>query len=1326
MNDEWKKIGGWPDLKKGISAEDTADLIERASLLESYIKDRYIGDWFENTYLVFGTALFSWLVAKCGGGMGWLFIVLAFSATVYRNGVKRIERNVTDDVSRENALKRLDTDIESLEWLNSFFVKFWLIYEPVLSETVIGVANQVLAGATPGFIESLSLKEFTLGTKPPQLISVRSYPRTDPDVIVMDWKFAFTPNDTEDMTARQLKDKKNPKVELSVRVGKGVVSKGLPILVEDMSSSGLMRVRIKLMPTFPLVKTVDVSFLEPPQIDFVLKPIGGDTFGFDINIIPGLESFIKSMVNSNLGPMLYAPNAFQINVEEMMSAAAPDSAIGVLAVTIFNASGLSGTESIGKDLDPYLKLSLNNGEELARSDIKKATKNPRWNETKYILVHSLAETLTFNVLHFKDFKKDKTIGTASLPLESLADNPDQEGISLELTKGGKSSGTLEFEVHWFPVLKNHVLEDGTIEPPLESNTGIVKFITHQCKGLDSTKSLVGQLSPYSDLLMNGNLLHQSTSLKRTNDPVWEDHFEFLVTDKSKCNLGVRVKDSRGLATDPVIGTYKIKLDTLLDNLASGNDWFNLTPTGRVRLGATWKPIALKGAAASKNYLEPIGSIRLHIMKAGEELRNLEAIGKVDPYIRVFLNGFQRGRTMAIPSTLSPTWDEVVYIPVKKAGQRLVIEAMDAENLGKDRSLGQFELNTADFITKDEDGEYREFIDPKIRKSSFTLDKKSPKGSLLYTLSFFPSVKVLNPDVAEDLRKEAEKKIAEAEKKAADGAVAEQANPSIEITAPDDDNHSLRTTTTLNAGLQDIPLEELIKNESGIAAITFMEARMYDTDLFIRVFIDDAVYPAYSTPRITNKAQALGESGEVIVRELEWSQITFQVTSKVNKPKKDEIIASYKVDTLALLKRSYKEPYVVTIKNGNNNVASATIRMRYFPLLMELDPSESVNNMGLLNGQIVKAENVPAADRSGYSDPYTNVVLNGQKIYKTKIVKKTLNPVWNESFSAEILSRINDKLTLECYDWDMGPGSDDYLGEVDIDLANLEPLTPTTLTLPLKGKSGTITVNLLFKPSYVARKVDTAGIGATFSSGAAIPGKIIGSAGQMVGGVAGGAGRAVGGVADGAGKVVGGVSGGAGKIVGGVAGGAGKVLGGVSGGIKGGTSKLKAPFKFGGSSNSSKSDEASSVYNLEPPSSAVSSGHQRSPSSKSISSSAFHGSSGQGAAGQINISYATGFSGTPTLQVKAFVAAHKKEKELYKTKSVRYSDEQFTFDETFPINATPDTAIIFKVREHRSLGRTEELGEVAFTLGDQPIGQPITLPVKDLGELTFLIDYSKQA
>ena len=98
----------------------------------------------------------------------------------------------------------------------------------------------------------------------------------------MDWKFSFTPNDVSDLTARQLKSKVNPKVVLAIRVGKGLVGKDLPILVEDMSFSGLMRIKIKLMAQFPHVKTLDLSFLERPDFDYVLKPIGGETFGFDI------------------------------------------------------------------------------------------------------------------------------------------------------------------------------------------------------------------------------------------------------------------------------------------------------------------------------------------------------------------------------------------------------------------------------------------------------------------------------------------------------------------------------------------------------------------------------------------------------------------------------------------------------------------------------------------------------------------------------------------------------------------------------------------------------------------------------------------------------------------------------------------------------------------------------------------------------------------------------------------------------------------------------------------------------------------------------------
>lgn len=99
----------------------------------------------------------------------------------------------------------------------------------------------------------------------------------------MDWKLSFNPNDLSNMTRAQMARKVNPKIVLTIRVGRGMVGAGIPILLEDMSLSGLMKIRLKLINTFPHIKTMDISFLEEPKIDYVLKPIGGETFGFDIS-----------------------------------------------------------------------------------------------------------------------------------------------------------------------------------------------------------------------------------------------------------------------------------------------------------------------------------------------------------------------------------------------------------------------------------------------------------------------------------------------------------------------------------------------------------------------------------------------------------------------------------------------------------------------------------------------------------------------------------------------------------------------------------------------------------------------------------------------------------------------------------------------------------------------------------------------------------------------------------------------------------------------------------------------------------------------------------
>jgi Ca2+-dependent lipid-binding protein, contains C2 domain len=215
-------------------------------------------------------------------GWGWLFIILAFCNTYYSTSMERTRRHARDDIQRELVKTRLVSEHESADWINHFLDRFWLIYEPVLSTTIVSSVDQILSSNTPPFLDSLRLATFTLGTKAPRIDQVRTFPKTPDDIVMMDWGVSFTPNDISDLTPRQAAAKVNPKITLAVRLGKGLATAAMPILLEDISFSGLLRIRLKLMSNFPHVQVVDICFLEKPVIDYVLKPVGGETFGFDI------------------------------------------------------------------------------------------------------------------------------------------------------------------------------------------------------------------------------------------------------------------------------------------------------------------------------------------------------------------------------------------------------------------------------------------------------------------------------------------------------------------------------------------------------------------------------------------------------------------------------------------------------------------------------------------------------------------------------------------------------------------------------------------------------------------------------------------------------------------------------------------------------------------------------------------------------------------------------------------------------------------------------------------------------------------------------------
>jgi len=60
-------------------------------------------------------------------------------------------------------------------------------------------------------------------------------------------------------------------------------------------------------------------------------------------------------------------------------------------------------------------------------------------------------------------------------------------------------------------------------------------------------------------------------------------------------------------------------------------------------------------------------------------------------------------------------------------------------------------------------------------------------------------------------------------------------------------------------------------------------------------------------------------------------------------------------------------------------------------------------MGNLTVTLVRAKSLIAADRGGSSDPYVVFRVNGKDVHKSEVVKKTLNPEYNEAFVIPIVS-----------------------------------------------------------------------------------------------------------------------------------------------------------------------------------------------------------------------------------------------------------------------------------------------------------------------------------
>ncbi|GAB1599250.1 hypothetical protein Ahia01_000202200 [Argonauta hians] len=123
-------------------------------------------------------------------------------------------------------------------------------------------------------------------------------------------------------------------------------------------------------------------------------------------------------------------------------------------------------------------------------------------------------------------------------------------------------------------------------------------------------------------------------------------------------------------------------------------------------------------------------------------------------------------------------------------------------------------------------------------------------------------------------------------------------------------------------------------------------------------------------------------------------------------------------------------------------------------------------------KVINAKDLPGLDSTGLSDPYIIIALQPQVLFeklrpqKTKIITKTLNPVFNSSFQfhrvpAELLKKQGVAVQILVYDYDKLKW-DDFVGEAMIPLESIFQLNGNALAfertpgiiVPLKRPSMT--------------------------------------------------------------------------------------------------------------------------------------------------------------------------------------------------------------------------------------------------------------------------------
>uniref|UniRef100_A0A8B9HCM6 Extended synaptotagmin-2 n=1 Tax=Astyanax mexicanus TaxID=7994 RepID=A0A8B9HCM6_ASTMX len=450
-------------------------------------------------------------------------------------------------------------DVERVEWLNKTVHQMW----PYICQFVDKLFRETIEPAVKGanaHLSSFCFSKIDMGDKPLRVNGVKVYTENvDKRQIIMDLQISFIGN-----------------TEIDVEIRKYYCKAG----IKSIQLHGVLRVVMEpLLGDMPLIGALSLFFLKKPTLDINWT---GLTNMLDI---PGLNGLCDGVIEDIISSNLVLPNKITVPLVGDAQLAQLRFPIpkGVLRVHFLEAQNLLAKDKFLKGLikgksDPYGVVKI--GNQLFQSKVIKDCLNPKWNEVYEALVND-QQNIEIELFDEDPDEDDFLVSSGKLHLKlewlsplSTSDTLDQGLSSIRAEKGhandGLSSALLVVHLDSarnLPSVFEGDLSSGCLKERRTAGLVFCENTATLCRTLFvsllarlSAKKVSSDPSPLVQFRV-GHKTFESKTRYKTNEPVWEEAFTFLIHNPKSQELEVEVKDERHECS---LGTMTLPLTQLLE------------------------------------------------------------------------------------------------------------------------------------------------------------------------------------------------------------------------------------------------------------------------------------------------------------------------------------------------------------------------------------------------------------------------------------------------------------------------------------------------------------------------------------------------------------------------------------------------------------------------------------------------------------------------------------------------------------------------------------------------------------------------------------------